>query len=92
MRVKSGVITARACTPASGARAPPLPLVRGPPPSNRPGLRCAGVRREQREALPVFEFRDEFIEAVKEHQVVVCVGETGSGAAPPPARIGLTAH
>ena len=36
--------------------------------------------REFRSTLPVFEFREEFLEAVHEHQIVICVGETGSGA------------
>jgi hypothetical protein len=32
-----------------------------------------------RKKLPVFAYRDEFLEAVAEHQVLIMVGETGSG-------------
>jgi HrpA-like RNA helicase len=32
-----------------------------------------------RKQLPVFPYREEFLAAVKEHQVLVLVGETGSG-------------
>ncbi len=32
-----------------------------------------------RKSLPVFPYREEFLAAVKEHQVIVVVGETGSG-------------
>lgn len=35
--------------------------------------------REQRENLPIFQFRSQIVEAVKEHQLLVVVGETGSG-------------
>ncbi|GJV63165.1 pre-mRNA-splicing factor ATP-dependent RNA helicase DEAH7-like protein [Tanacetum coccineum] len=34
---------------------------------------------EQRQYLPVFSVRDEFLQVVRENQVVVVVGETGSG-------------
>ncbi|CAM9427278.1 unnamed protein product, partial [Ectocarpus fasciculatus] len=32
-----------------------------------------------RKRLPVFKYREEFLEAVRDHQVLVVVGETGSG-------------
>lgn len=32
-----------------------------------------------RKSLPVYKLREEFLEAVKEHQVLIVVGETGSG-------------
>jgi pre-mRNA-splicing factor ATP-dependent RNA helicase DHX16 len=32
-----------------------------------------------RKQLPVFPYREEFLAAVKEHQIIVLVGETGSG-------------
>lgn len=35
--------------------------------------------KEQRESLPVFAFRDQLIKAVHENQVLIVVGETGSG-------------
>ncbi|KAM7192488.1 P-loop containing nucleoside triphosphate hydrolase protein [Naviculisporaceae sp. PSN 640] len=35
--------------------------------------------KEQRESLPVFAFRDALIEAVRQHQILIVVGETGSG-------------
>ncbi|OAP63979.1 hypothetical protein AYL99_03206 [Fonsecaea erecta] len=34
---------------------------------------------ETRKSLPIYQFRDQIIEAVKEHQVLIIVGETGSG-------------
>ncbi|PIO75689.1 hypothetical protein TELCIR_02247 [Teladorsagia circumcincta] len=34
---------------------------------------------ETRKSLPVYAFREQFIEAVKEHQVLIVEGETGSG-------------
>lgn len=35
--------------------------------------------REQRESLPAFEYREEFLRVMEQNQVVVLVGETGSG-------------
>ncbi|KAI9713138.1 MAG: DEAH-box ATP-dependent RNA helicase prp22 [Bogoriella megaspora] len=35
--------------------------------------------KQQRESLPVFAFRDQLIEAVRQHQILIVVGETGSG-------------
>jgi ATP-dependent RNA helicase DHX8/PRP22 len=35
--------------------------------------------KEQRESLPVFAFREQLINAVKENQILIVVGETGSG-------------
>ncbi|KJZ77786.1 Pre-mRNA-splicing factor ATP-dependent RNA helicase prp22 [Hirsutella minnesotensis 3608] len=35
--------------------------------------------KQQRESLPVFAFRNQLIEAVKENQILIVVGETGSG-------------
>ncbi|KAG8410035.1 DEAH-box ATP-dependent RNA helicase prp22 [Metarhizium acridum] len=35
--------------------------------------------KEQRESLPVYAFRSQFIEAVQENQILIVVGETGSG-------------
>lgn len=34
---------------------------------------------ETRKSLPIYQFRDDIIQAVKEHQVLIIVGETGSG-------------
>ena len=34
---------------------------------------------ETRKSLPIYQFRDEIIQAVKDHQVLIIVGETGSG-------------
>ncbi|KAH7727285.1 MRNA splicing factor RNA helicase (Cdc28) [Aphelenchoides avenae] len=34
---------------------------------------------ETRKSLPVFAFREEFIQAVRDHQVLIIEGETGSG-------------
>ncbi|CAM9520621.1 unnamed protein product, partial [Phaeothamnion confervicola] len=35
--------------------------------------------QELRKTLPVYPYREEFLEAVRDHQVLVVVGETGSG-------------
>lgn len=35
--------------------------------------------REVRESLPVFKFREEFLKKVEDNQVLIVVGETGSG-------------
>lgn len=35
--------------------------------------------KEIRESLPVYAFRDEFIQAVRDHQILIIEGETGSG-------------
>ncbi|CRG90899.1 hypothetical protein PISL3812_07945 [Talaromyces islandicus] len=35
--------------------------------------------KQQRESLPVFAFRSQLIEAVQQHQILIVVGETGSG-------------
>lgn len=34
---------------------------------------------ETKKSLPVFPFRDDLIQAVREHQVLIIEGETGSG-------------
>ena len=34
---------------------------------------------ETRKSLPIYQFRDQIIEAVRDHQVLIIVGETGSG-------------
>ena len=34
---------------------------------------------EDFEQLPVIQHRDEILRACKTHQVVICIGETGSG-------------
>ncbi|KAI1735720.1 P-loop containing nucleoside triphosphate hydrolase protein [Xylaria scruposa] len=43
------------------------------------GKRTNMSMKEQRESLPVYAFRDQLIKAVKENQVLIVVGETGSG-------------
>lgn len=35
--------------------------------------------QEDRKLLPIYRFRDDLLQAIKEHQVLVIVGETGSG-------------
>ncbi|KAJ3573141.1 hypothetical protein NPX13_g4808 [Xylaria arbuscula] len=43
------------------------------------GKRTNMSMKDQRESLPVFAFRDQLIEAIKQNQVMIVVGETGSG-------------
>ena len=35
--------------------------------------------KEQREYLPVYSVRDDFLTVVRDNRVMICVGETGSG-------------
>ncbi len=35
--------------------------------------------QETRKSLPIYTYRDEFLAAIEEHQILVIVGETGSG-------------
>ncbi|WJX71584.1 Pre-mRNA-splicing factor ATP-dependent RNA helicase DEAH1 [Trifolium repens] len=37
------------------------------------------VLHEERKKLPIYAFRDDFLQAVRHHQIIVIVGETGSG-------------
>jgi pre-mRNA-splicing factor ATP-dependent RNA helicase DHX16 len=39
----------------------------------------AASMEETRKGLPIYQFREEIIQAVQEHQVLIIVGETGSG-------------
>ncbi|KAJ9621488.1 hypothetical protein H2203_006974 [Taxawa tesnikishii (nom. ined.)] len=41
--------------------------------------RKAKTIEEKRKTLPVYQYRDTFIEAIKNYQVLIVVGETGSG-------------
>ena len=43
------------------------------------GKRTSMSIKEQRESLPVFTFRKQLLQAVREHQLLIVVGETGSG-------------
>lgn len=43
------------------------------------GMRDNRSIKEQRESLPIFRLREELIKAVHENQVLVVIGETGSG-------------
>lgn len=43
------------------------------------GKRTSMTIKEQRESLPVFKFRKQLLEAVKENQLLIVVGDTGSG-------------
>jgi len=35
--------------------------------------------RQQKESLPVYQYRDELLAAIRDHQVLIIAGETGSG-------------
>ncbi|KAJ5088102.1 Pre-mRNA-splicing factor ATP-dependent RNA helicase-like protein cdc28 [Penicillium angulare] len=39
----------------------------------------AATMEETRKSLPIYQFRDQIIQAVHDHQVLIIVGETGSG-------------
>ncbi|CDO99561.1 unnamed protein product [Coffea canephora] len=49
-------------------------------PTEKSGGRSAfDVLQEERKALPIYQYREELLQAVNDHQVLVIVGETGSG-------------
>jgi pre-mRNA-splicing factor ATP-dependent RNA helicase DHX16 len=41
--------------------------------------KAARTIQEVRKSLPVYQYRDAFLDAIKDHQVLILVGETGSG-------------
>ncbi|EEH22573.1 hypothetical protein PABG_04784 [Paracoccidioides brasiliensis Pb03] len=43
------------------------------------GKRTNMTMKQQRESLPVFKFRKQLLEAVRENQLLIVVGDTGSG-------------
>ncbi|KAL1876445.1 DEAH-box ATP-dependent RNA helicase prp22 [Diaporthe australafricana] len=43
------------------------------------GKRSNMTIKQQRESLPVFNFRSQLIQAIKDNQIMIVVGETGSG-------------
>jgi len=43
------------------------------------GRRTTMTIKQQRESLPVFKFRKELLEAIAHHQLLIVVGDTGSG-------------
>ena len=43
------------------------------------GKRTSMSIKQQRESLPVFKFRDQLLKAVSENQLMIVVGDTGSG-------------
>jgi ATP-dependent RNA helicase DHX8/PRP22 len=43
------------------------------------GKRTSMSIAEQRKSLPVYKFRNQLIKAVQDHQILIVVGETGSG-------------
>lgn len=45
----------------------------------RYGQRQVGSIKEQRESLPIFKLRAELMHAIADHQILVVIGETGSG-------------
>ena len=52
--------------------------------------------KEQREGLPIFTFREAFLKSMQEHQILIVIGETGSGKTTQMpqylAEAGYTAH
>lgn len=67
---------------AQDTRAPRVP----PPPARRPfaqpttfGKITSLSMQEQRESLPIFRLRAQLVQAVRDNQVLIVVGDTGSG-------------
>ena len=49
-------------------------------PKDQPiGKRMDMTIKQQRESLPIFAFRDQLIDAIRTNQILVVIGETGSG-------------
>jgi HrpA-like RNA helicase len=38
-----------------------------------------GDKLEECEELPIKSFKQEIVNAIKTHQIIICLGETGSG-------------
>ncbi|KAF7547679.1 hypothetical protein G7Z17_g7555 [Cylindrodendrum hubeiense] len=51
----------------------------GQPKGQAYGKRTEMTMKQQRESLPVFAFCDRLIDAVRQHPILIVVGETGSG-------------
>ena len=43
------------------------------------GIKDSRSIKEQRESLPIYRFKDQIIDAVADNQMLVVIGETGSG-------------
>lgn len=43
------------------------------------GIKDSRSIKEQRESLPIYKFRDQIIQAINDNQMLVVIGETGSG-------------
>ena len=43
------------------------------------GIKASRSIKEQRESLPIYRFKDQIIDAVGDNQMLVVIGETGSG-------------
>ena len=43
------------------------------------GINDARSMKEQRESLPIFKLHDQLVQAVHDNQILVVIGETGSG-------------
>jgi ATP-dependent RNA helicase DHX8/PRP22 len=43
------------------------------------GKRTNMTIKQQRESLPMYQFRDELVEAIRKNKVLIVIGETGSG-------------
>lgn len=66
---------------ANGAKSESIPeWKRVVQPKNQSyGKRINMTMKQQQESLPIFSFREQLIEAVRQHQILIVVGETGSG-------------
>ncbi|BFZ53571.1 hypothetical protein PYCC9005_000597 [Savitreella phatthalungensis] len=49
------------------------------PTKNEPELRQSPAKSIDRSALPAFAVRDDLLSCIRDNQVIVCIGETGSG-------------
>ena len=66
---------------ADDVRVHATPLGNDPNPLPKSGSKFAMTKsiREQRQYLPVFSVRDELLKVIRDNQIVIIVGETGSG-------------
>ncbi|XP_006296554.2 probable pre-mRNA-splicing factor ATP-dependent RNA helicase DEAH6 isoform X2 [Capsella rubella] len=54
-------------------------LMHAKPSQDSTGKSAFDILQEERKTLPIYSYRDQLLNAVKDHQVLIIVGETGSG-------------
>lgn len=76
MSVQEGAPDSKSQDPAKNFRENDVPEWKK---DTRMGIVPRGSIREQKESLPIFQVKKQFLAAVHDNQVLVVIGETGSG-------------